>query len=56
MFHVSLLKRAVGTEESAPTLPDSVEEAEPPFLPEEVLDTRTMNREGGSVDQVLVKW
>ncbi|KAG6403997.1 hypothetical protein SASPL_136231 [Salvia splendens] len=56
VFHVSLLKRAIGEEVADPTLPDGVVEHEPPFLPEAVLDRRSVDREGDSVDQVLVKW
>ncbi|KAG6438362.1 hypothetical protein SASPL_103303 [Salvia splendens] len=56
VFHVSLLKRAIGEEVADPTLPEGVVEHEPPFLPEAILDRRSVDREGDSVDQVLVKW
>ncbi|KAG6397757.1 hypothetical protein SASPL_144218 [Salvia splendens] len=50
VFHVSLLKRAIGEEVADPTLPDGVVEHEPPFLPEAVLDRHSVDREGDSVD------
>lgn len=39
-----------------PTLPEVVEAAEDPVLPEAILDRRTINREGEEVAQALVKW
>ncbi|KAG6397792.1 hypothetical protein SASPL_144253 [Salvia splendens] len=56
VFHVSLLKRAIGEATSEATLPDELGVAALSFLPEKVLATRIDQREGGAVDQVLIKW
>ena len=56
VFHVSLLKRAIGSEVPAQELPSSLWDSDPPFLPETVLERRVVNREGEEFDQVLVKW
>ncbi|XP_047979196.1 uncharacterized protein LOC125221113 [Salvia hispanica] len=56
VFHVSLLKRAIGDEVADQTLPEGLINPEPPFLPESVLDRRVIEREGQQVNQVLLKW
>ncbi|KAG6392214.1 hypothetical protein SASPL_146425 [Salvia splendens] len=56
VFHVSLLKRAIGDERAEPTLPEGLTDYEPPFLPERVLDRRVVDQEGQQVKQVLLKW
>ncbi|KAG6424343.1 hypothetical protein SASPL_114760 [Salvia splendens] len=56
VFHVSLLKRAIGEATSEATLPEELGGAAPSFLPEKVLATRTDQRAGESVDRVLIKW
>ncbi|KAG6391133.1 hypothetical protein SASPL_148884 [Salvia splendens] len=56
VFHVSLLKRAIGDAPVEATLPDGLVSADPPILPEKVLSRRTDLREGETVDQVLIKW
>ncbi|KAG6401025.1 hypothetical protein SASPL_137870 [Salvia splendens] len=56
VFHVSLLKRAIGEATTEADLPNGLDETDPPCLPEKVLDTRTAQHEGEAVDQVLVKW
>ncbi|KAG6421198.1 hypothetical protein SASPL_117748 [Salvia splendens] len=56
VFHVSLLKRAIGSEVPDHNLPDSLWEADPPVLPDQVLDRRSVSRDGEPHDQVLVQW
>ncbi|KAG6418231.1 hypothetical protein SASPL_120432 [Salvia splendens] len=56
VFHVSLLKRAVGDAAAEANLPEGLGGNDPPFLPEKVLDTRTDHREGEDHSQVLIKW
>ncbi|KAG6394685.1 hypothetical protein SASPL_145275 [Salvia splendens] len=56
VFHVSLLKRAIGEATTDADLPDGLGGTDPPCLPEKVLDARTDQREGEAVGQVLVKW
>ncbi|KAG6418180.1 hypothetical protein SASPL_120380 [Salvia splendens] len=56
VFHVSLLKRAVGDAPVETTLPDSLVDAAPPFLPDKVLARRTERRDDDTVDQVLIGW
>ncbi|KAG6402978.1 hypothetical protein SASPL_135193 [Salvia splendens] len=56
VFHVSLLKRAIGDAPVEATLPDSLVDATPPFLPDKVLARRTEHRDNATVDQVLIGW
>ena len=56
MFHVSLLKRAIGEATAEPVLPEALLEAEAPYLPEAVLQRRTLPRDGEQISQVLIKW
>ncbi|KAG6400655.1 hypothetical protein SASPL_137496 [Salvia splendens] len=56
VFHVSLLKRAVGEATAEANLPDGLGGNDPPFLPEKVLDTRSDQRDGEVHSQVLIKW
>ncbi|KAG6430405.1 hypothetical protein SASPL_108471 [Salvia splendens] len=56
VFHVSLLKRAVGEAPAEANLPEGLGGNDPPFLPEKVLDTRTDQRDGEAHSQVLIKW
>lgn len=46
VLYVSLLKRPMGTAEVDPTLPESLLEAEPLFLPEKILDSGRSPRKG----------
>ncbi|KAG6424291.1 hypothetical protein SASPL_114706 [Salvia splendens] len=56
VFHVSLLKRAVGDEPVEATLPNGLVDAAPLFLPDKVLARRAERRDDNTVDQVLVSW
>ena len=56
VFHVLLLKRAIGDAPVEATLPDGLVNADPPFIPNKVLARRTDSRDGEIVDQVLIKW
>ena len=53
VFHVSLLKKAIGSAVPEQSLPDGLLEADPPFLPEAVLDRRSTARDGMTVEQVF---
>lgn len=55
VFHVSLLKPAVGSHILAGSLPTELDSEGPPFLPERVLQGRVVVRNGASVEQVLVQ-
>lgn len=57
VFHVSLLKKAVGDAIVNSTLPASLEVTEDSvWEPEAVLDQRTVVRHGTSISQVLIHW
>lgn len=56
VFHVSLLKPAVGAVFDSPTLPVELLAADPPFVPSAVLDRRSLIRDGVTVEQVLIQW
>ncbi|KAG6385458.1 hypothetical protein SASPL_154293 [Salvia splendens] len=56
MFHVSLLKRAVGDAPVEATLPDGLVDVAPLFLPDMVLARRTEHRADEPVEQVLISW
>lgn len=56
VFHVSLLKRAIGDAIAEATLPDGLISTDPPFLPDLLLARQTEHRRGELVDQVLIKW
>ncbi|XP_057791047.1 uncharacterized protein LOC131008170 [Salvia miltiorrhiza] len=56
VFHVSLLKLAVGSILGSPTLPEELLEAEPPFIPTAILQRRSVERNGEMVEQVLIQW
>ncbi|KAH6778749.1 hypothetical protein C2S52_009986 [Perilla frutescens var. hirtella] len=56
VFHVSLLKPAIGGVIAAPTLPEELLAVDPPFLPAQVMQRRQIIRDGSSVPQVLVQW
>ncbi|KAG6421606.1 hypothetical protein SASPL_118163 [Salvia splendens] len=55
LFHVSLLKRAVGEATAEANLPDGLGGNDPPFLPKKVLHTRSDQRDGEVHSQVLIK-
>lgn len=57
VFHVSLLKKAVGTYAEESELPDHLEgERGPGYEPDNVLARRTIVIQGREVGQVLVQW
>lgn len=57
VFHVSLLRRRVGEAIiPVPTLPPYYVEGEPLVEPERVLAKRVVERNGSSVEEVLVQW
>ncbi|KAL6527792.1 hypothetical protein OROMI_029603 [Orobanche minor] len=56
VFHVSLLKPAVGQVAAAPTLPEDLLAVDPPFLPDSIMDSRRVERDGVDVEQLLVRW
>ncbi|KAL6575466.1 hypothetical protein OROMI_012751 [Orobanche minor] len=56
VFHVSLLKPAIGGVVASPTLHDELLAVDPPFLPAVVKGHRQLDRDGVVVDQVLVQW
>ncbi|KAG6402579.1 hypothetical protein SASPL_134776 [Salvia splendens] len=55
VFHVSLLKRAIGEAPVEATLPDGLINADPLFLLDKVLARRTELREGEPVEHVLIR-
>ncbi|MCI05977.1 hypothetical protein A2U01_0027032, partial [Trifolium medium] len=57
VFHVSLLKRAIGDYQVENELPQELEEeCGEQFLPESVLATRMVDKDGVQTQQVLIKW
>jgi hypothetical protein len=57
VFHVSLLKKAVGDYEVQGTLPKELEiTAEEDHYPEQVIGSRLITKEGLTVPQSLIKW
>jgi hypothetical protein len=58
VFHVSLLKKAVGSYNEEETLPDDLdgEKDNNPYEPDQVLAQRTVLVQGEEVKQVLVQW
>lgn len=56
VFYASLLKKAIGSAVPEQSLLDGLLEADPPFLPEIVLDHRSTVRDGVAVEHVLIKW
>lgn len=56
VFHVSLLKPAVGQVEASKSLSDGILATDPPFLPDAILQRRWIRRNGADVEQVLVRW
>jgi hypothetical protein len=56
VFHVSLLKKAVGNYHEEKDLPDLMEEPLEVFEPESVLAARVMKQQGEDIKQVLVHW
>lgn len=57
VFHVSLLKKAVGSYNGEETLPDDLDgEKDNTFEPDTVLAQRTVQVQGEEVRQVLVQW
>ncbi|MCH86988.1 Ty3/gypsy retrotransposon protein, partial [Trifolium medium] len=56
VFHVSLLKRAVGNYQEEDELPDLMEEQIELYVPETVLATRRMKQNGEENKQLLIHW
>jgi len=56
IFHVSLLKKAVGTEQVNPALPSLPKEGKRVEEPKAILDRRVIYSQGAPLIQVLVKW
>jgi hypothetical protein len=56
VFHVSLLKKAVGNYQEEEELPELEGEKDILIEPEEVLARRTVQVQGEKVDQVLIRW
>ncbi|MCH85041.1 hypothetical protein A2U01_0005882, partial [Trifolium medium] len=56
VFHVSLLKKAVGQYNEKEELPELLEEQSEMFEPETVLATRKVKHQGEEVRQVLIHW
>jgi hypothetical protein len=56
VFHVSLLKKAVGNYQEEEELPELEGEKDILIEPEEVLARRTVQVQGENVDQVLIRW
>lgn len=56
VFHVSLLKRAIGDEPVSSTLPQDFRATGPYFLPAAILQRRVLVHEGHSIPQLLVRW
>ena len=52
VFHVSLLKKSVGTQEVSPSLQADSKTLEP----EDIVDKRVIYKQGAPLIQVLVKW
>ncbi|MCH86314.1 hypothetical protein A2U01_0007169, partial [Trifolium medium] len=55
VFHVSLLKKAVGNYDENEELPELMDEGEI-YEPEAVLATRKINQQGEEIKQVLIHW
>ncbi|KAG6397657.1 hypothetical protein SASPL_143827 [Salvia splendens] len=51
-----LLKKAIGATVVEPSLLEDLLRVDPPYLPELILDHRSVMRDSVSVAQVLVKW
>ncbi|GKD43994.1 retrotransposon-related protein [Tanacetum coccineum] len=57
VFHVSLLKHAVGNHPVEPTLPQGLEmDSSTPSLPEKCLAVREVTKKGEKVPQWLIQW
>lgn len=56
MFHVALLKKAVGNYQEEDELPELEGEGGVLIEPEEVLASRTVQVQGEKVNQVLIRW
>ncbi|PNX77561.1 transposon Tf2-1 polyprotein [Trifolium pratense] len=56
VFHVSLLKKAVGKYHEEEELPELLEEPIDVFEPEAVLATRKLKQQGEVINQVLIQW
>lgn len=57
VFHVSLLKRAVGNAMVEPSLPQGLTvDSSLPHVPEKCLATRVISKHGTQVDQWLIHW
>ncbi|MCH79728.1 Ty3/gypsy retrotransposon protein, partial [Trifolium medium] len=56
VFHVSLLKKAVGNYHEEEVLPDLMEEQIEVYYPESVLATRKMKQSGEEISQLLIHW
>lgn len=56
VFHVSLLKKAIGTSIVESQLLEDMSNDDHPILPEAVIGRRSIEREGTQISQVLIKW
>ncbi|GAU37757.1 hypothetical protein TSUD_102730 [Trifolium subterraneum] len=56
VFHVSLLKKVVGSYHEEEVLPDLMEEQFEVYIPEAVLSTRKMKQNGKESNQLLIHW
>jgi hypothetical protein len=56
VFHVSLLKKAVGNYQVEEVLPDLLEEPIEVYKPEAVLATRKIKHQNEEIKQVLIHW
>ncbi|XP_071739339.1 uncharacterized protein [Rutidosis leptorrhynchoides] len=56
VFHVSLLKRAIGAAPVEAELPPGMETDATNLHPEKCIDTRTIKRDGKEVTQWLIQW
>lgn len=56
VFHVSLLKKAVGKYQEDEELPDLMEESSDLYEPETVLAVRKVKHQGEEARQVLIHW
>ncbi|MCI12599.1 hypothetical protein A2U01_0033704, partial [Trifolium medium] len=56
VFHVSLLKKAVGSYNKDEELPELLEEPAETYVPEAVLANRKVKQQGEEIKQVLIQW
>jgi len=56
VFHVSLLKKAIGTQQFSTSLPPIAREEKEDAIPATILEKRVVCKNGAPLIQVLVKW